>query len=86
MKKLLVALILVTVLTVTLATPAFAGGGNGNMGGKNAGTDPDDSSSWLRNPQGYPIGLINGLLHVGWGPWIASMMSGGANTVPNAYG
>ena len=86
MKRLLVALLLSLVLTLTLVTPAFADGGNGNMGGKNAGTDPDDSSSWLRNPQGYPIGLINGLLHVGWGPWITSMMSGGANTVPNAYG
>jgi len=84
-KKLLVALILAVVLTATLATPAFAG--DGNMGGKNADTDPGDPSSWLRNPQGYPIGLINGLWHLGWGPYyMAAWNSGGMNTFPPAYG
>ena len=77
MKKLLVALILSVILSMTFATPAFAGDGNGNMPGK-AGD--------LENPQGWVCGLLNSLYHLAWGPWMASMMSGGANTIPVAYG
>lgn len=82
MKRLIVALILAVVLTVTLAAPAFADGGKGNMGG-NAG-DLDDP---LKNPQGWICGLVNSLIHLGWGPYyMAPMMSGGMNTLPTAYG
>ncbi len=77
MKKLLVALLLVVVLSLTLVTPAFADDGKGNMPGNSAD---------LVNPQGWVCGLLNSLGHVGWGPWIAGMMSGGANAYPAAYG
>ena len=82
MKKLLMALFLAVILTATLATPAFADGGNGNMGGKNAGTSGEDP---LRNPQGWIIGLVNGLGHLGWGPYIAHAMTG-KYPDPAAYG
>ena len=86
MKKLLIALLLSVILTATLATPAFAGDGNGNMGGKNAGTLPPPWTNPLRNPQGWIVGLVNGLGHLGWGPSVAGLMSGDANTIPTAYG
>ena len=54
MKKLIVAVILAVVLTLTLATPAFADGGNGNMGGKNAGL-------------GLWQGLSGAIRHIAWG-------------------
>jgi len=76
-----VAVILAVVLTVTLATPAFADEGNGNMGG-NAG-DPEDP---LKNPRGWTCGLVNGLSHLGWGQYVAGIMSGGKNNVHIAPG
>jgi len=86
LKKLILAVILAVVLTLTLATPVFADEGNGNMGGKNAGTLPPPWTNPLRNPQGWIVGLVNGLGHLGWGPYMAHVMSGGANADPAAYG
>ncbi|MFC2013226.1 hypothetical protein ACFLUE_02950 [Chloroflexota bacterium] len=86
MKELLVALVLSAVLIVTFVTPAFAEEGNGNMGGKNAGTLPPPWTNPLRNPQGYIVGLVNGLYHLGWGSWISSMMSEGASNAGLAPG
>ena len=81
MKKLLVALILGVILTATLATPAFADEGNGNMGGKNAGADPGDPSSLLINPQGWVVGLVNGLYyHLAWGHMTSELKTGKPHT------
>lgn len=57
MKKLLVALILAVILSMTLATPAFAGDGNGNMPGK-------------AGDMGYFRGLLNAWRSIGMGFWI----------------
>ena len=70
MKRLLLAVILAAVLTVTVVTPAFADEGKGNMGGKNAGIDLDNTSTYLTNPHDMGIGLIMGLYYHmarGWG-------------------
>ena len=63
MKRLLLVLILAAVLTATVVTPAFADEGKGNMGGKNAGIELDDPSTWPENPQGWKVGLVNGLYY-----------------------
>ena len=68
MKKLLISLLLAIILITTFAAPAFAYEGKGNMGGKNAGADPWHPSSLLINPQGWVVGLVNGLYyHLAWG-------------------
>ncbi|MFC2051984.1 hypothetical protein ACFLT4_04575 [Chloroflexota bacterium] len=85
MKKLLLALTMAVVLSLTLATPAFADEGNGNMGGKNAGTLPPPWTNPLRNPQGWIVGLVNGLFHLGWGPYMAYTNTGEWPD-PAAYG
>jgi len=69
-KKLIVALILVVVLTVSFATPAFAGDGKGNMPGK-----ADELGLWhglwgalFRIAWGWHWGSGNGAhTHSGWG-------------------
>ena len=76
MKRFILAVLLAVVLTLTLATPVFADEGNGNMGGKNAGTLPPPWTNPLRNPQGWIVGLVNGLGHLGWGPHMAYINSG----------
>ena len=64
MKKLLVALILGVILTATLATPAFAGDGNGNMPGKAGDTLWDHVRGHPVNPppSNWPLdgALFNG--------------------------
>ncbi|MFC1987326.1 hypothetical protein ACFLVH_02120 [Chloroflexota bacterium] len=76
MKKILISLFLSIVLTITFAIPAFADEGNGNMPGKSA-------------DMGIKRGILNGLyLHLGWGSWISSVMSGGnanAGLAPGWY-
>ncbi len=54
MRKLLVALILSVILSMTFATPAFADDGKGNMPG-----NADDLEPWR--------GLKNALWHKAWG-------------------
>ena len=81
MKKLLVALILAVILTATLATPAFADEGKGNMPG-NAG----DLENPLENPQGWICGLKNAMYYrLGWGHWVSYLMTGKWSN-PAAYG